>query len=140
MWSQAWPWHTPAAVRTRGPPRQDRRAARDGSGRAPSEAPRAAELAHGQLAAHRLDGPRVLHRESDPRLGVEGEVRAAPIRQGDRTRLLVLHHRCGTADLLERDAALGRAAKVRSRRGGDRVLRRDPEMAESRLETRPPPP
>src|SRR5207244_11711194 len=51
--------------------------------------------------------------ERDSRLGVEAAVQTASVWQGDRVGVLVLHYRRGPPDLLERDAALGRAAQVR---------------------------
>jgi len=78
-----------------------------------------------QLAAHRLDGARVLHRQGDRRLGVERAVQAAPLRQGDRTRVLVVHHRRGNCRSTGTRCPTRAAAQVRSRRGGHRVLRLD---------------
>src|SRR2546426_9883429 len=66
---------------------------------------------------------RALHRESGSRLAMDAAVQTAALWEGDRAGVLVVHHRRGTGGLLERDAALGRATQVRSRRGGGRGLR-----------------
>src|SRR5439155_10483368 len=72
--TEARAWHAAAPVRPRGSPRQDRRAARDGPGRAATQAPRPAELAHRQLAAHRVDGAGRMPAQGGRRVRVEGEV------------------------------------------------------------------
>src|SRR2546426_9532023 len=72
---------------------------------------------------------RALHRESGSRLAMDAAVQTAALWEGDRAGVLVVHHRRGTGDLLERDAALGRATQVRSRRGGHGGLWVHPDRA-----------
>src|SRR2546422_7448546 len=78
-----------------------------------SQAARPAQLSHGELAAHRLDGTRCLYSQGGPGLRLEGAVPQASPRQGHRAGVLVLHHRRRAPDLLERDAAFRRAAQDR---------------------------
>src|SRR2546430_9583512 len=59
----------------------------------------------------------------------------APLRAGSGARLLELHLGRGPPDLLERDAALRRAAEVRPGRGRDRVLRHRSEEHTSELQS-----
>src|ERR1041384_5936782 len=90
------------------PPRQDRRGAEARSRRDAAETPAAAGLRHGQLPEDRLNGTRSLHREGDGGLPLEGALPETPVRPGAWASLLVVHHRRGTPDLLEFDAAFRR--------------------------------
>ena len=86
---------------------------------------RAAGLAHRELPARRHDRPRRVHRARGraARTGRD-KFRQAAARPRPRPRLLVVPVRRRAADLLERPAALGRAAEARSQRRRHRVLRR----------------
>ncbi len=123
--AEARPRHAAGRVRPGGAARQDRRGAGDRSGRSAPAKYRAGRFAHGQLPARRNDRPRRVHRARDDAVGLAREISPAARRQGPRPRLLLVPLRRGSADLLERPAALGRAAQARPQRRRHGVLRRD---------------
>ena len=126
--AQARARHAAAALRTRGAARQDRVRPRSRSGEDPARQPRAQGFADRQLPAHRLDGARRVHREGRRGVGLERAARQegaheGRLDQGPRPRVQQLPLRRRPADLLERHAALRRAAAARPQRARHRVLR-----------------
>ncbi len=105
-------------------------------GRDAPQPPAAAELAHGQLPARRLDRPRRVHRQGRRRVRLEEAPRQAAAGPRPGARVLVVPLRRGPADLLEHDAAVGRAAEDRPRRGSHRLLRLDGHRPGLRLDPR----
>ena len=120
---QARPRHAAAALRLRGPSRQDRREARDESGRPETPDARRARD-HRQLAEDRLDGAPGLHRRGGQRQRLSRALGEAPPRPrpGARLRLLSLWRR--PPHLLEPHAAVGGTAQARPLRRGRGLLRR----------------
>ncbi len=114
---EARPRHAAEPLRPGDSARQDRREARDRSRRAAPPHRRAARDADGQLPARRHDRPRRVHPPRDARRRL-GRTRTGklPARARRRPRLLVVSFRRRAADLLERHAALRRAAEARSQR------------------------
>ena len=98
---EARAWHDAAALCRRGAPRQDRRGAHDGSGRAPAPPHRQAERRHRQLAAARHRGARGLHQQGGGGVALEGTLPEAALRAGARAGLLLLYHWRGPPHILE---------------------------------------
>ena len=123
---QARPRHAAEPLRPGNAARQDRRDARDRSRRPAPAHRRAARHADRELPARRHHRPRRVHPPRDRR-GRTGQntFRQAAARPRRRPRLLVVPLRRRAADLLERHAALRRAAQARSQRRRHGVLRRD---------------
>ena len=68
--------------------------------------PSARQFRHRELAAHRIDGTRRVHRCRGRAQRVADEIPPASLRPRRGDRLLVVHPRRGAADLLEQHAAL----------------------------------
>ena len=98
---------------------------RDRSGGAAPAHRRAARHADRELPARRHHRPRRVRPPRHQGRGLGQHLRQAAARTRRRHRLLVVPVRRRPADLLQRHAALGRAAQARSQRRRHRVLRRD---------------
>ena len=132
--------HEQAAVRPQARPRHAAaalRASRSSSTRSPCDLGldpadmrlahlQPAELAHRELPARRLDGPRRVHRQGRRGVAAGGSA-AASCRAGAGLGLACSSYICGAGlpDLLEPHAAVGRAAEARPRRRRDGLLRLD---------------
>ncbi len=82
-----------------------------------------------ELAAHRFDGPRPVHRRRGARERLAREVPQAPLRPRRRHRVLLLPLRREPAHLLEPASAFERAAQARPLRRRHRLLRQRPTSA-----------
>ena len=126
---QARPRHAAAALRPGSAARQDRREARLD----PAELRLGIVAKPNSLTANWLQigsiGLARVHPQGRRALGLEGQAPQAARRPRPRHRLRLLPLRRGPADLLEQDAAVGRAAPARPQRPGHRVLRRDRDRA-----------
>ena len=120
--AQARARHAAEPVRPGSPDRQDCRAARHRSRRLPSPHRRAAEHPYGKLPARLHDRARRVHPPRRRSLRVETAISKDGSRTRIGSRLLVLLVRRRASDLLERYAALGRAAQARSQRRRDGLL------------------
>src|SRR5882724_5478515 len=121
--------HTATALRPGSAARQDRGETQARSGRAAPGYRRQARYAHRELAEDRHDRPCRVHPQGGRELRLEEQIQEAP--RGPRRRACVrrVPVRRGAADLLEQDAAIGRAAPHRQERAGHGVLRRDRDRA-----------
>ena len=136
--AQARARDAPAALRDGVPDRQGGRAARPRPGRHAAAQPRRALHEDRQPPDRDHDRTRRVHR---PRgRGVRLAPRSAkalPPGQGHRHRVLVLSHRRGHRDLLERHAALGRGGPRRSQRAACRCSAAPPTSARARTRSWP---
>ena len=123
--TQARPRHAAEPLRPGSAARQDRRAAEDRPGRPAAGHDRAGALADRQLPARRHHRPGRVHPTawSSVRAGARSTA-SSPYGRGFGLACSSYLSGAGLADLLERHAALGRAAQARSQRRRHRVLRR----------------
>ena len=120
---EARPRHAAAALCAGNPTRRDRRKARHGSHRSAPQATGRAQYHYRERLARQQHRVARMHRAGRRARRVEEKIPQAALRPRRRLRGKLLHQRRGTADLLERHAALRRADQARPQRRRYRVLR-----------------